>query len=246
MKDVRRSRQGTKSFHSAPANSTVNPPFLKEGSGYRAYRSRESSRLPTIDESEVEWLSRRYGTPVRRSVTLHADEAAIAYRFTDKGDRRAEVVFAIEDPSGGIWVHAKVNYPRHIYRLPTGGIDWHESVERALLREIGEETALAVEIDAFLGLVEYRFMHEGRVAHFASYIFHARSSGGTPLPHAQEAIASFQLAPANQLTELAADLRNLTGERRAWGQYRAVAHDLVHERLSATVLSGINASQDAL
>ncbi|MGL4649929.1 MAG: hypothetical protein ACRC1H_11015, partial [Caldilineaceae bacterium] len=47
-----------------------------------------------------------------------------------------------------------------------------------------------------------------------------------------EAITSFQLAPPSQLTSLAADMRNLTGDRRGWGQWRALAHDLAHEALT--------------
>ncbi|MGL4649177.1 MAG: NUDIX domain-containing protein, partial [Caldilineaceae bacterium] len=148
-------------------------------------------RLPNVDEAEVAALTHCYGAPVRRHVTLPADEYTRPYRFGRKGDRRAEVVFAIEDPSGGVWVHAKAHYPRHIFRLPSGGIHWQEGVEAALLREVEEETALRVEVARFLGLIEYLFLHEGQEAHFASYVFHLRSAGGAPNPHEGEAITSF-------------------------------------------------------
>lgn len=192
----------------------------------------ESSwRLPTVDAAEVTALSHKYGAPICRSVTLPADESTRIYRFDSRSDRRAEVVFAIEDPSGGIWVHAKAHYPRHLMRLPSGGVHWNEGVEAALLREIDEETGLTVQVQRFLGLIDYLFLYDGRQACFASYLFLVRSSGGLPVPHAGEAITDFQLAPVPQLRTLAADLRNLNGDRRLWGQWRAMVHDLACETL---------------
>jgi hypothetical protein len=35
----------------------------------------------------------------------------------------------------------------------------------------------------------------------------------------------------NHLTQTAAELRNLMGDRHGWGQWRAIAHDLVYEAL---------------
>ena len=32
--------------------------------------------------------------------------------------------------------------------------------------------------------------------------------------------------------ELAADMRNLIGDRHGWGQFRAISHDLVYEHLT--------------
>lgn len=189
-------------------------------------------RLPMVDEEEVARLALYYGAPLRRRLTLPADDYTRPFRFGARSDRRAEVVFAIEDPAGGVWVHAKAHYPRHIFRLPSGGVEWNEGIEEALRREIEEETALPVQMERFLGLLEYVFVHNGEQAHFASYLFHLRSAGGRPCPHECEAITSFQLAPTNQLTELAADMRNITGERRGWGQWRALAHELVHEALA--------------
>jgi ADP-ribose pyrophosphatase YjhB (NUDIX family) len=206
------------------------PRHAEHGRGEHG-RAEHGWRLPTVDEAEVTALACRYGMPRRRHITLPADEYTRPYRFGRKGDRRAEVVFAIEDPAGGVWVHAKAHYPRHIFRLPSGGIHWQEGVEAALMREIHEETALPVVVSRFLGLYEYIFLHEGQQAFFASYIFSLRSAGGQPVPHEGEAITNFQLVPTGQLTELAADMRNLGGDRRGWGQWRALAHDLAHEAL---------------
>ncbi len=194
-------------------------------------QTRTQVRRPTVESDEVATLAARYGDPERWTVALEADEYTRPYRFSDRSDRRAEAVFAVQDQSGGIWLHAKAHYPSHIYRLPSGGINWHEDVEQGLLREIAEETALPVRIERFLGLIEYEFHHENQVAHFASYVFLIHSFGGAPRPNAHEAITDFRLVLPSQLTQTAADLRNLIGDRRGWGQWRAIAHDLVYSAL---------------
>ncbi len=185
---------------------------------------------PVIHQ-EVELLAARYGHPLRRAFSLPADEMNRYYRFGAQSDRRAEVVFVIQNPDGAVWVHAKSHYPQHIYRLPSGGVQWGEMVEAALFREIDEETGLEVKIKAFLGLVEYHFTHEGQTAPFASYVFLAQSGGGIPIPHGDEAISEFRPVLPSQLIEIAADLRNIIGDRRGWGQWRALVHDLAYDAL---------------
>ena len=187
---------------------------------------------PIVEEEELRVLTQRYGEPLRRSFSLPVDESIRRFRFSPESDRRAEVVFAIQDPAGGIWVHAKRNYPRNLFRLPSGGIDWSEEVESALLREISEETALEVHVERFLGLLAYEFRDEGRSASFASYVFLVHSRGGIPRPQPAEAITEFRQVLPGQLLEIAADLRNLLGDRHAWGLWRALAHELVYDSLT--------------
>jgi len=189
-------------------------------------------RRPMIHDAEVELLTRTHGTPVRHTLSMQADEYIRSYRWREDTDRRAEVVFAIEDPQGQLWLHAKSHYPSHIFRLPSGGVHWDESIEEALLREVREETNLNVQIEKFVGLLEYRFHHGGKMARFASYIFHLRSSGGCPMADEDESISEFRAVLPLQLAQTAADLRNLIGDRRGWGQWRAAAHDLVYQHLT--------------
>ena len=187
---------------------------------------------PTIWEEEVEMLARAYGAPKWMQVKLPACPDIIKHRFLSQSDRRAEVVFAIQNPNGSIWVHAKKHYPIHLYRLPSGGVHWDERVERALLREVKEETSLDVGIKRFLGVIEYFFQYEGRTAHFASYVFHLISNGDVPIPLDPQEIDSFQAVLPCQLLQISADLRNLLGERHRWGMWRALSHDLVYESLA--------------
>lgn len=187
--------------------------------------------IPTVCEEEITHLARCYGTPRRLQVKLPACPDMIKYRFRSQSERRAEVVFAIQNPNDSLWVHTKSHYPSHLYRLPTGGINWDEGVECALLREVSEETSLEVGIQRFLGVIEYFFHFEGRTAHFASYVFHLISNGDDPFPTDPNEKISFQPILPNQLLHISADLRNILGDRRRWGMWRALSHDLVYESL---------------
>ena len=186
---------------------------------------------PMICETEVSLLAQHYGPPQRRSFNIQADEYIRAYRWRKESDRRAEVVFAIQDPTGKIWMHTKAHYPAHLSRLPSGGVGLAEGIYDALLREVEEETGLAIKIDRFVALLDYTFHHNGQQACFASYVFHLRSDGQPPvLPDTGE-IHAFRAILPSQLLQLTVDMRNMMGERRGWGQWRAIAHDTVYDYL---------------
>ncbi len=188
--------------------------------------------LPMVHAEELAALAARYGAPGRHSFRVQADDYIYTYRFGRDSDRRAEVVFAIEDPQEGIWVHAKPHYPDRIFRLPSGGVQWDESVEHALLREVAEETGLDVEVMRFLALVEYEFYRDEATVPFASYVFHLKSSGGTPIFQEGEPISAFYGVPPSKLASMADQMRALNGDRRGWGQWRALAHDVVSQYLT--------------
>jgi ADP-ribose pyrophosphatase YjhB (NUDIX family) len=189
-------------------------------------------RLPMIVSDEVAELSAHYGRPVQRTFRVQADDYIYSYRFNRSTDRRAEVVFAIEDGAGQLWVHTKSSYPQHIFRLPTGGVHWDELVLDGLLREVKEETGLSVEIVRFLGIIEYQFCYETMISPFASYIFHLHAACvGCPPVQPGEPISEFRAVSPQDLRQLAGNLRGLAGVRRAWGEWRALAHDLVYDTL---------------
>lgn len=190
-------------------------------------------RRPMVAEDELVALAATYGAPQLRTYNVLADEYIYSYRWRGDSDRRAEVVFAIQDETGKIWVHAKPHYPAHIFRLPSGGVAWDEPIAAALFREIDEETGLPVYAARFLGLIEYRFLHDDSMVTFASYVFHLRTNGSRPVCHASENICGFRTVLPSQVSQIAEDLRNLIGDRRGWGQWRALAHDLVYESLSS-------------
>ena len=190
-----------------------------------------TTRRPMISEREIEELTDRYGQPARRGHLLHADEYIRRYRWRTDSDRRAEAVFAIADPAGRILLHAKAHYPTHIYRILSGGVGWEEAIEAAMVREVAEETNLPVMIERFLGVIVYEFRYRDEVAHFASYIFHLRTDFSEPVCVRDNEISAFHKVLPGQLLAVSAELRNLIGDRRGWGQWRALAVDLVYEQL---------------
>ena len=194
--------------------------------------TRAKTRRPMICEDEVQFLAASYGAPVHCTFNIQADEYIRAYRWRKDIDRRAEVIFAIQDTEERIWLHAKRHYPAHIFRLPSGGLNWDEPVIDALYREVAEETSLDVTVERFIGVVQYRFIAGERVATFASYVFHLKSDGSHPVSDPSEEISEFRPVLCSQIAQTAADLRNLIGDRKGWGQWRALAHDLVYEHLS--------------
>lgn len=191
------------------------------------------TQLPIDVSDEIAEMATHFGTPLRRSFHVQADEYIYGYRFKTRSDRRAEVVFAIEDAAGLVWVHAKSHYPSHIFRLPTGGVHWDEAVIDGLVREVKEETGLEVEITRFLGILDYHFWYGSLTASFVSYVFHLRAAcvGCPAVPHG-EPISEFRAVQPAQIGQLAKNLRRLPAGRRVWGEWRALAHDLVYDVLT--------------
>lgn len=183
-----------------------------------------------INPREVEHLARRYGQPVYRQCDIQADAHVRAHRWRDKPDRRGEVVFAIRQPNGHILLHTKRSYRRPIYRLPTGGIRPDEAVEAALYREIDEETGQEVVVERFLGILDCCFHHDGSQVRFPSYVFYLRSLTSR-LENRDGEVLRFRTVSLPRLRWVAAGLRSLDGDRRCWGQWRALAHDLVYQLL---------------
>jgi ADP-ribose pyrophosphatase YjhB (NUDIX family) len=144
-------------------------------------------------------------------------------------------VFVIQDPANRILLHAKAHYPAHIYRILSGGVGWEEAIEAAMMREVAEETNLPVMIERFLGVIVYEFRYRDETAHFASYIFHLRTDFSEPVCVRDNEISAFHTVLPSQLLDVSNELRNLIGDRRGWGQWRALAVDLVYEQLMRTM-----------
>lgn len=187
---------------------------------------------PQIDQTELNELTGRYGQPLHRRYVIEADAYMRAYRGQRDPDRRGEVVFAIRQPNGEILLHTKHRYATPIYRLPTGGIEWDEPVEDALFREIAEETGQRVEAARFLGVLDCNFVCQGSCIPFVSYVFYLNSLSMALRPTDTVEVAGYRTAPASELGAVAQSLRALNVERRCWGYWRSLAHDLVHKALS--------------
>ncbi len=146
-------------------------------------------------------------------------------------DRRGEVIFVVER-TGGLILHSKDTYPPGTYRLPSGGVGWGESVLSALHREVREEMGLEIEVERFLGLLEYEIRCKEEMLPFVSYVFLVRGGKGELIPQDEEEhITSFRQVPAAELAEVADSLRGIEEDWRDWGEFRALAHDLVVETI---------------
>ena len=122
-------------------------------------------RLPAVNSGELRALSRKYGKPQR--VTLNVHQLPLAPNKS--ADRRGEVVLAICHGSNKVLLHTKSFYPDGVFRLLSGGIPPHESVENALLHEAREKTGLDVRIEKFVAMIQYE---SGIKQHpFASSVF---------------------------------------------------------------------------
>lgn len=186
-----------------------------------------------INPEEIEELSRQYGPIERRSYSLEVVRKSFEdWRRVLAEKRRGEVVFVVKRPVGLI-LHTKDFYPPGTYRLPSGGVRWGESVLSALHREAQEEMGLEVEVDRFLGLLEYEFCCQGETMPFVSYVFLVREAGGELAPQdKEERILSFCQVPVAKLSAVADSLRAMEGDWRDWGEFRAVAHDFVVEMIA--------------
>lgn len=181
---------------------------------------------------EIRVLAAKYGEPLRCRHFIETDEYLRAHRWRSNPDRRGEVVFAVRQPNGEILLHTKHRYAVPIYRLPTGGIEPNEAVEDALLREVAEETGQTVRLRRFLGILDCHFVCGGSSKPFVSYIFYLESLNKRLSPTDEEEIAGYRTVPASGLARVAQSLRELRDERRCWGHWRALAHDLVHRALA--------------
>ncbi|MEA3336127.1 MAG: NUDIX hydrolase [Chloroflexota bacterium] len=183
-----------------------------------------------IDEGEVQAISGRFGQPRREQYDLPIGEQLFLTRFRRYGDRRGEVVFALERPDGRVLLHRKAHYRNGVFRLLSGGVGLQEPVLDALTREVGEETGLQVQIQSFLAVLSYRLAFEEIVVPFVSYLFHLKEVGGFPRLDQDEVEQVIAVWP-QELPAVAVRLRDIPGERSYWGRWRAIAHDVVAEAL---------------
>lgn len=64
----------------------------------------------------------------------------------------------------------------HFYRPLGGGVEFGESAEEAVVREIREETGKKIRGVRLLGVVENRFRYNGKPHHEVAFLFDARFS----------------------------------------------------------------------
>jgi 8-oxo-dGTP pyrophosphatase MutT (NUDIX family) len=206
----------------------------------KAEQRKYAARVELTARVEVELadLAKRFGDPV----TI---DAAISDYFDDpirRTDRYGEVCMVVRRPTGKLLLSIKTFYPRGAYRLPTGGIHHDEAVYDALLRETHEETGLDIEVRRFLARIAYHAADRPGPPLFHTFAFLLDEVGGAlGALDASEQLEDWREIDVDELTDVAAFLddlptsgtRDIGGDWRAWGRFRAVVHRVVHDVFTA-------------
>lgn len=142
-------------------------------------------------------------------------------RSSVQKDRRGEVVFCVIRPDGRIITITCSEYPKGIFRIPTGGIGHREDIISAVYREVREELGLEVAIKHFAGVLRIRFEHENESVMFYSYIFILEEKGGRLLLDASDdEISEVREVDLDGLEEVVGTLEKIEGKWSDWGRFR--------------------------
>ncbi|MEK6247281.1 MAG: NUDIX hydrolase [Planctomycetales bacterium] len=191
-----------------------------------------------IDPVELDELKNHYGPFQRRYVTLDMDPDSVKFYNESFKNRRGEILFALQRADGRILIHTKKTYPKGVYRVLGGGIDWKEPIRSSLTREVHEETQFAVADEQFLGMLGYQLTspQSQQSVPFVSYVFLVPGVEGEPSTlDESEGISGFKWVSMADLASVAETLRNLEDDhpgRADWGRFRAVGHDFIIENAS--------------
>lgn len=145
-----------------------------------------------------------------------------------QSDRRGEVVFCVVRPSGKVIAITCEEYPKGIFRIPSGGIGHSEGVEEAVLREAKEELGIDAAIDSFVGVIRIEFMYEKESFFFYSYIFTLKELGGKLVEDASdEEISEVLEIGIEELEKIVMSLYSIEGRWKDWGKFRYITSKAV-------------------
>lgn len=177
-----------------------------------------------FNEAEFIDICRKTGSKGKiTDVTIRYDVPSYFNRVKSvvQRDRRGEVVFCVIRPNGKAIVITCTDYPKGIYRVPTGGIGHDEEVIAALFREVKEELGLEVRIRQFGGVVKIRFEYGNESVMFYSYLFLLDEIGGNLLDDASDdEISEVREADAEELGAIVSELKAISGKWHDWGIFR--------------------------
>ncbi len=189
-----------------------------------------------LDAKELKSLEQHFGRLDIRHIVLEPNETYFdqwKLKIRERQERRGEIVLVARNRNNEVLLHTKPFYPNGIYRLPTGGIRFSEPVLDALQRETFEETGFKLISPWLLAISLCEFCHEKEKVPFISYIFMLTADHDTPVPQDEhERISGFKWVSPKELDRKSVELRSLSGEWRDWGSFRAIAHQIVAEKLN--------------
>lgn len=182
-----------------------------------------------VEPDELEHLRRKYGDfPVEHARLEVGDYFFETARTPVNTTRRAEILAVVVRPDGQVLVHTKRFYPRGTYRLLSGGIRPGEPVETALAREIHEETGQDILRRCLIGVLTYEIVHRGERIDFASYVYRVDiASADVTVTDEEEEISDLRWVSFAALEGIRDRLRQVPGDWKDWGTFRALGHDFV-------------------
>ncbi len=149
-------------------------------------------------------------------------------------DRRGEVVFCVLRPNNKIITVTCSEYPKGIFRIPTGGIQYGEDIIKAVFRETREELGIDVKVSSFAGVLKIRFEHGNKFIMFYSYLFILEEMGGRLLIDASDnEVSEIKEVTVDELGEVADLLNNIAGKWSDWGKFRYATTNAIYEYLKS-------------
>ena len=191
--------------------------------------------MNTFNEQEFLELCNRFDTAGNmEDVTLKYNNSSFfnKMKLSVQKDRRGEVVFCVKRKNGRVIAITCNDYPKGVFRIPTGGIGHGEDIVGAVFREVKEELGLDVAIERFAGVLKIRFQHEDQSFMFFSYIFLLSEKGGRLLLDASDdEIGEVREVDIDGLSDIVEHLGSIQGKWNDWGKFRYVTSKAVLEAL---------------
>jgi 8-oxo-dGTP pyrophosphatase MutT (NUDIX family)/N-acetylglutamate synthase-like GNAT family acetyltransferase len=150
----------------------------------------------------------RFGYPYHKWMTQEFDDQGWNLVQKSLHQKRAhDVTLLIEGTDGRFALMSKHSYPPGVFRSPSGGVRPGEDLVAGAVREAKEETGLAVDIKRFLLHATLDLGHQGDVATWDSYVFHAVTADTRLRPTDLREVRDTRWAGREQMRLVAAKLR---------------------------------------
>lgn len=191
--------------------------------------------LNIFNEDEFNFLCKKYNMRAKVEdieIKCSKSEYVIKKRCITNKDRRGEVVFCVQRPSGEYILITCEEYPKGTFRVPTGGINHEEDIIEAVIRETKEELGLEVEILDFIGVLKIKFTYGDEFSMFYSYMFLLKETGGTLLEDAtDDEVSEVMEAKLEDFENVLDALLNMDGDWVDWGRFRYMTSNAVYNYL---------------